>query len=268
MPISKHSCVSLHRFKTLWYACVRECKTKSAKSSKKGKQKTSSVTDDSILPKAAVKVWNKENTIAFGRRIRKSAKIIWKEEETQIYDVPPEMTMVEKLFWTEKPCEYKDVDEFYKSLHIPFEYSVAYYTEQVLSHEEAVTKDLEKEQNAYDSTRNAPVRQPVSKGGQTNDNTSSKKHTQEDVDMRTILTCPLFESNCEQMTESENHQRCYSKSNSLENLKAILSGYKSPSVSKVLNETMSPENRFFLKRWEEKMIAELGYSGFMKYKRG
>ena len=46
-----------------------------------------------------------------------------------------------------------------------------------------------------------------------------------------------------------------------------LKGYV-PSVSKVINETMSPETRFFLERWEKEMIEKLGEEGFRQYKKG
>ncbi|GFO34547.1 mitochondrial genome maintenance exonuclease 1 [Plakobranchus ocellatus] len=39
-----------------------------------------------------------------------------------------------------------------------------------------------------------------------------------------------------------------------------------PSVKTVLNKTMSDLNRFFLNRWRENMINELGEEGFQKYK--
>ncbi|RUS88173.1 hypothetical protein EGW08_004070, partial [Elysia chlorotica] len=39
-----------------------------------------------------------------------------------------------------------------------------------------------------------------------------------------------------------------------------------PSVKTVLNKTMSDLNRFFLNRWRESMINELGEIGFQKYK--
>jgi len=41
-----------------------------------------------------------------------------------------------------------------------------------------------------------------------------------------------------------------------------------PSVSLILRETMSEENRFVLERWEKRMIQELGQEGFNKFKQG
>lgn len=41
-----------------------------------------------------------------------------------------------------------------------------------------------------------------------------------------------------------------------------------PSVSKILNATMSDGSRAALKRWREKMISELGEEGFLKFYRG
>jgi hypothetical protein len=41
-----------------------------------------------------------------------------------------------------------------------------------------------------------------------------------------------------------------------------------PSVSKILNATMSDSSRAALKRWRQKMIAELGEEGFLNHYRG
>lgn len=43
---------------------------------------------------------------------------------------------------------------------------------------------------------------------------------------------------------------------------------KLPSVTKILSDTMPPESKIALERWERDMIAELGYEGFMKLKQG
>ena len=43
---------------------------------------------------------------------------------------------------------------------------------------------------------------------------------------------------------------------------------KIPSVTHILKETMSADNVANLKRWEERMILELGDAGFQAYKRG
>ncbi|CAL8099626.1 unnamed protein product [Orchesella dallaii] len=45
-----------------------------------------------------------------------------------------------------------------------------------------------------------------------------------------------------------------------------LTSSKVPSVSKILNATMSEEQARVLKRWEQKMIAEMGEQGFRQYK--
>ena len=41
-----------------------------------------------------------------------------------------------------------------------------------------------------------------------------------------------------------------------------------PGVTSILKKTMSPENRFFLERWEKQMISELGWEGFQILKKG
>lgn len=41
-----------------------------------------------------------------------------------------------------------------------------------------------------------------------------------------------------------------------------------PSVSKILQSTMPKEQEEILKKWEEKMIREMGLEAFVKYKEG
>lgn len=41
-----------------------------------------------------------------------------------------------------------------------------------------------------------------------------------------------------------------------------------PSVTRILEKSMSPESRFFLERWKKQMIRKLGDAGFSKYQKG
>ena len=50
--------------------------------------------------------------------------------------------------------------------------------------------------------------------------------------------------------------------------KPIVSSQTIPSVTVVLKETMSSEARFNLKRWEQRMIKEMGYQPFLDHKKG
>ncbi|PKK21320.1 mitochondrial genome maintenance exonuclease 1, transcript variant X2 [Columba livia] len=48
-------------------------------------------------------------------------------------------------------------------------------------------------------------------------------------------------------------------------MKISLPRTKMPSVTRVLQQTMSPQQNFYLERWKQKMILELGKAGFDEY---
>ncbi|NXF03615.1 MGME1 exonuclease, partial [Smithornis capensis] len=47
--------------------------------------------------------------------------------------------------------------------------------------------------------------------------------------------------------------------------KIALQKSKMPSVTRILQQTLSPQQVFYLERWKQKMIAELGKDGFEEY---
>ncbi|NXX42534.1 MGME1 exonuclease, partial [Tricholaema leucomelas] len=48
-------------------------------------------------------------------------------------------------------------------------------------------------------------------------------------------------------------------------MKIALQGTKMPSVTRILQQTISPLQAFYLERWKQKMILELGKDGFAEY---
>ncbi|XP_009904265.2 mitochondrial genome maintenance exonuclease 1 [Dryobates pubescens] len=48
-------------------------------------------------------------------------------------------------------------------------------------------------------------------------------------------------------------------------LKIALQGAKMPSVTRILQRTLSPLQAFYLERWKQRMILELGKEGFAEY---
>jgi hypothetical protein len=88
-----------------------------------------------------------------------------------------------------------------------------------------------------------------------------------DVIVRNIPTFPLLnESKC-----TESVMPAESISNTLPSTKQVANRKDYllyPSVSKILNATMSDSSRAALKRWRQKMISELGEEGFLNHYRG
>ena len=48
-------------------------------------------------------------------------------------------------------------------------------------------------------------------------------------------------------------------------MKIALQKTKMPSVTRILQQTISPQQAFYLERWKQKMILELGKDGFAEY---
>lgn len=60
----------------------------------------------------------------------------------------------------------------------------------------------------------------------------------------------------------------YPQNDNIFNIRSFSDKFKLPSVSKILQETMPPERKKILQKWEENMIMELGEEGFKSYKQG
>jgi hypothetical protein len=88
-----------------------------------------------------------------------------------------------------------------------------------------------------------------------------------DVIVRNIPTFPLMNEskNTEWMIPTESILNVPSSTEQVHNKKDYL---LYPSVTKILNATMSDSSRAALKKWRQKMISELGEEGFLKYHRG
>lgn len=101
------------------------------------------------------------------------------------------------------------------------------------------------------------------------ENTDKKSSVLElpDVIIRNIPNFPLLNESkdIEQMTPVVSILNMSSSSKQFDTRK---DGLLYPSVSKVLNATMSDSSRAALKRWRQKMISELGEEGFLNHYRG
>jgi hypothetical protein len=88
-----------------------------------------------------------------------------------------------------------------------------------------------------------------------------------DVSVRNIPTFPLLNEskNTESMMPAKSVWNILPSTEYVSNRKDYL---LYPSVSKILNATMSDSSRAALKRWRQKMISELGEEGFLNHYRG
>jgi hypothetical protein len=88
-----------------------------------------------------------------------------------------------------------------------------------------------------------------------------------DVIVRNIPTFPLLNESksMEWMVPTESILNVSSSTEQVNNKRDYL---LYPSVSKILNATMSESSRAALKKWRQKMISELGEEGFINHYRG
>jgi hypothetical protein len=88
-----------------------------------------------------------------------------------------------------------------------------------------------------------------------------------DVIVRNIPSFPLMNEskNTEWMVQNESIFSVSASTEQVYNKKDYL---LYPSVSKILNATMSESSRAALKKWRQKMISELGEEGFLNHHRG
>nr|CAD7199285.1 unnamed protein product [Timema douglasi] len=83
-----------------------------------------------------------------------------------------------------------------------------------------------------------------------------------DIFIRNIPSFPLTNAN-------KKPTKCLHATNNIMNLSSDSKDYlRYPSVSKILNDTMSKSAQAALDRWRNKMIAQLGEEGFLEYHKG
>nr|CAD7441340.1 unnamed protein product [Timema bartmani] len=83
-----------------------------------------------------------------------------------------------------------------------------------------------------------------------------------DIFIRNIPSFPLTNTN-------KKPTKCLHTTNNIMNLSSDSKDYlRYPSVSKILNATMSESAQAALDRWRNKMIAQLGEEGFLEYHKG
>jgi hypothetical protein len=128
---------------------------------------------------------------------------------------------------------------------------------------------LSPEKNAYEISSNSNEDVDASHVKDVLGKTDKKPHVLElpDVIVRNIPTFPLLNDskNTESIMPAESIRNILPNTKQVNNRKDYL---LYPSVSKILNATMSDSSRAALKRWRQKMITELGEEGFLNHYRG
>lgn len=78
--------------------------------------------------------------------------------------------------------------------------------------------------------------------------------------VKNMLSFPLFKTNCDNnMSDLIKEEK---------DMFGVVDSVQFPSVTKILNETMTAAGKARLEEWKKKMTEELGEEGFQKYSQG
>ena len=173
---------------------------------------------------------------------RKRTKPLWEQEYDKLYGPKLTKKQVEKVIESTKD-----------------KYAIKSEIETFESYADKLTEQIAQEQREAKKKRTKKTKKQVESQGETTDD--EPKDISSSLDK--LLMFPLFEPPSDSSFQVQDFDNLAHK----DIIAGPLQGYV-PSVSKIINESMPPESRHFLDRWEEEMIEKLGIEGFKQYKRG